>query len=128
MFLSSSDDCERDRVLHPNSRDVPVTSVATSSDGILADCQYWRIITATFSYYSILHIIAKVGLPGPRDGAQRVAVPRLHHSPDAELEHSGRADPAVVPPADTGGRLFGRRVRADGHLLRRGLRLRNLRR
>jgi membrane associated rhomboid family serine protease len=43
-----------------NSRNVQVTSVATSSDGILVDRQYWRIITATFSHYSILHIIANV--------------------------------------------------------------------
>jgi membrane associated rhomboid family serine protease len=43
-----------------NSRDVPLDSVATSSDGVLVNHQYWRIITATFSHYSILHIIANV--------------------------------------------------------------------
>jgi membrane associated rhomboid family serine protease len=44
-----------------NKREVPVTSVATTSDSIILEHEYWRIVTSAFSHYEIFHIIANIG-------------------------------------------------------------------
>jgi membrane associated rhomboid family serine protease len=44
-----------------NSRDVPVSSVATSSNAVIVEHEYWRIVTSAFSHYEIFHIAANIG-------------------------------------------------------------------
>lgn len=43
-----------------NSRNVPVQDVAAHSESILVRKQYWRVVTATFSHYSFLHLIMNI--------------------------------------------------------------------
>jgi membrane associated rhomboid family serine protease len=40
------------------SNQVDVTTVAVSSEAVLGRKQYWRVVSATFSHFDILHIVA----------------------------------------------------------------------
>jgi membrane associated rhomboid family serine protease len=44
-----------------NSRDVPFTSVAVSSESVVVHREYWRIVTAAFSHYEVFHVVANAG-------------------------------------------------------------------
>lgn len=38
------------------SQSIPVSSVAFSYDAVINNCEYWRIVTASFSHFEVLHL------------------------------------------------------------------------